>query len=254
MLTARSPLNLLLIVTSLLFSLPSLAADNVDKLSAQLIKLRGEVDDLTTELNLSREEHKQQMKYLYVQQSDLKSQKVKQKSSIDRLLTTLNNHQKQVSEFGADSKQLQPVLLNSIAQIESYVRKGLPYKLDDRLQALNELKTQINSQLISGQTAANRLWSIVEDEIALSKENGLFRQIVNIDNEEYLASVARVGMMLMYFKTSDGIYGKADKSAGQWSYVVLNDSRDQKDIDQLIDAYKKQIRTGYFELPSASIL
>ncbi len=247
-------LSLLLVLTGLFVSLPLMAADDVDKLSAQLVKLRGEVDDLTTELSLSREEHKQQMKYLYLQQSDLKSQKAKQKSSIERLQVTLKKHQQKVNDFGADSKQLQPILLNSITQIERYIRMGLPYKLEDRLHTLRELKAQINSQVITAQKAANILWSIVEDEISLSKENGLFKQVVEINGEEYLASVARVGMMLMYFKTSDGVYGKADKKSGQWTYVVLNEARDKKDIDQLIDAYKKQIRMGYFELPSASIL
>lgn len=246
--------SMLIGLALLISSVPLQAADNVDKLSEQLIKLRGEVDDLTTELNLSREEHKQRMKYLYVQQSDLKAQQAHDIASIERLQKKLAEHQQQVSEFGADSSQLKPVLLKNIDSIEDYIRRGIPYKITERLSALEELKTQLNSNVIAGQTAANRLWAIVEDEISLTKENGLFRQIVTINNEEYLSSIVRVGMMLMYFKTNDGIYGKADKKAGEWRYVVLNNSRDQDDIDRLIDAYKKQIRTGYFELPSASIL
>jgi hypothetical protein len=57
-------------------------------------------------------------------------------------------------------------------------------------------------------------------------------------------------MVLMYFQTSQGEFGKAIHANGEWSYVVTHDETEKKQISGLFDSLKKQIRTGYFELPN----
>lgn len=56
---------------------------------------------------------------------------------------------------------------------------------------------------------------------------------------------------MMYFKTPNGEMGYVVKEGENWSYtqVVAKDKKDQ--IASIFDAFKKQIRTGYFTLPNA---
>ena len=98
--------------------------------------------------------------------------------------------------------------------------------------------------------AANKLWAFYEDEIRLTKENGVFRQSININGEERLVDVARVGMVAMFFKTSDDAYGYVTRQNGDWAYVITEDSDEKEQIAGLFDAFKKQIRTGFFTIPN----
>ena len=104
---------------------------------------------------------------------------------------------------------------------------------------------------MSPQKASSRLWAFVEDELRLTRENGLYRQTITLASDELLVDVARVGMVAMYFKTDDGRYGRTVNNGGAWSYELVQDKESQKQIEGLFDAFKKNIRVGFFELPNA---
>lgn len=89
-----------------------------------------------------------------------------------------------------------------------------------------------------------------EDEIRLVRENGIHKDTVIINGKPYIVDVAKVGMMGMFFKTGDGKYGIVKKSEQGYKVVMLEKSEDKEKIDRLFDSFKKQIRTGYFILPS----
>jgi len=43
------------------------------------------------------------------------------------------------------------------------------------------------------------------------------------------------------------------KAGGNWHYIEVISKEDKTEIASLFDAFKKQIRTGYFTLPNALI-
>jgi hypothetical protein len=96
---------------------------------------------------------------------------------------------------------------------------------------------------------ANRLWSFIADEMRLAEETGLYRQSVTIDGSEKLVDVARLGMMHLYFRTDDGRAGYAVRQDGNWQYRYA-DGGDKDRINNLLSSLRKQVRTGYFELPN----
>jgi hypothetical protein len=57
-------------------------------------------------------------------------------------------------------------------------------------------------------------------------------------------------MVMMYFRTSDGEYGRVVNAGGRWQYETLPRSVDQDRVATLFDSLNRQIRTGYFELPA----
>ena len=92
----------------------------------------------------------------------------------------------------------------------------------------------------------------VQDEIRLTKENGLFRQTIHINGSDQLAEVVKLGMMSLYFKTDDGKFGQAIKQDNQWTFLSLNDANSKQALNQLFESMKKQIRVGYFQLPKVN--
>ncbi len=228
----------------------SVSADNVSNLSEKLIELRGEVEELSAELNLAREEHKQRMATLVAQRSELEGRIKRARASRDKLQKELDRKLDLARNAGANDELLKPVLLQALEKARKRVLFGLPFKIDERLEALQDIRDQLNKGVMSPSRAATRLWAFYEDEIRLTRENGIYRQPVDIEGEIILADIARLGMVMLYFVTTDDRYGVVLNRNNDWEYQVVEEADGTKHIADLFDSLRKQVRSGYFELPS----
>ena len=82
--------------------------------------------------------------------------------------------------------------------------------------------------------------------------------IIPLDGQEVLADVARVGMVLLYFRAPDGRTGRAVHEREGWRWVAYDAStpsgREQDlQVRALFDALAKQIKGGFFHLPNALV-
>lgn len=92
---------------------------------------------------------------------------------------------------------------------------------------------------------------MIEDEIRLSKENGIYQQTIILDGEKVLVDIAKLGTVFLFFKTKDNQSSMARKLAqGGWKFEMVDNAGDRERIRNLFDSLKKQIRQGYFELPN----
>ena len=138
-----------------------------------------------------------------------------------------------------------------MAEYKQFIQAGLPFKIEDRLKAIQELEDNLNNKLIDPKKAVNHAWSLLEDEVRLSKENGIYQQTIELNGEKILADIAKLGTIFLYFQTRDGRFGMAQRTEGpNWKFVSMDTKKDKTQISQLFDALKKQIRQGYFELPN----
>lgn len=230
---------------------PAVQAQDASELSRRLIALRGEVESLNAELELLREEQRTALQGLAQQKAaldnDLKRQQLAQqeaRAKLDRIDTA------QV-EASAAGDALTPVLLAAIDALKSGVAAGLPFKTEERLAALEELRTKVGAAQLPPHRAANRLWAFVEDEFRITRETGLHQQTIRVGDEQLLADVAKVGSVMLLFRTDDGRVGAARRGNGGWTFEVAAAEADQQRIAALFDSLGKQIRQGYFELPAA---
>ena len=92
---------------------------------------------------------------------------------------------------------------------------------------------------------------MIEDELKLASDNGLYRHPVTIDSKEHLAHVVKLGMVMMYFRIGDDEFGLFRKSGDEWVAEVRQDSKDVDQIKTLFSSVEKQVHAGYFELPNA---
>ena len=121
----------------------------------------------------------------------------------------------------------------------------------ERIKAINDLENNIANQLIDPNKAVNQAWSLIEDEIRLSKENGIYQQTILLDRENVLVDIAKLGTVFLFFQTRDNRGGIARRSAdGDWKFETVDNTDDIERIKNLFDSLKKQIRQGYFELPN----
>ena len=241
----------LTVMVFMVIAAPLMAAQSepVDELVQQIIKLRGEVGDLDNRLQQLKDEHKHRMASLSREQGELAAAKERQALRLKKLEHEMSKQRESMADAVADSDALAPVISDVIQDMRGYVNGTLPFKRADRLAVLDEMQAQLEGQSVTVPRLINNLWALVSDEIALAEGVGLYRQSIEVDGQDKLVDVARVGMMQLYFRTEDERFGYATRDVGGWRYVYA-DAADSSRIAVLIDSLRKQVRSGYFELPN----
>ena len=220
-----------------------------EPLAERLVNLRGQVDELQSELDIRREEHKNRMVYLTAQLAELEASRDREALRVSQMQENLDEMREEIASGGVNSDALLPFALDQITSLRTQIAGGFPFKTLERLAELDELGTQLSNGVITAQRGINRLWAFVEDEIRISRENAIYSQSVMIDGRNVLVDVAKLGSVMMFFRTRDMDYGRAVYSPKGWRFELLESNTDKEQVARLFDSLRKQIRQGYFELP-----
>lgn len=241
----------LIVAIAVLVTAGPLNAQQADSLTERLITLRGQVDELQSELDVRREEHKNRMAFLTAQLSDLEASRDREQLRVGQLEGDLEEMRAEIAAAGVSSDSLTPFLKNQITLLRAQVQRGFPFKVKERLAGLDELETQLDNGVVTAQRGINRLWAFIEDEFRISRENAIYSQSIALNGDNVLVDVAKLGSAMMYFRTRDLAYGRAVETPQGWRFELLESPKDQELVARLFDSLRKQIRQGYFELPEA---
>lgn len=223
----------------------------ISKLAEKIVQLRTEVENLNTE-NLARKtELQSELKSLQSRKAQVSAQIQQIELSLKQSQERLKTIKGELSKATVDGDTLSPLLKKEIIQIRKWVESSLPFQKDKRLKEVRDIQDGLDSGFLTGQKALGKLWAFVEDEIRLGRENGVHRQTLVIDGHENLVSVAKLGMVAMFYKTADNKYGFTRKNAqGGFDFVPLKDKESVEQVATLFDGLKKQIRTGQYNIPN----
>ena len=241
------------IAVSLLLCTTVVTANSAN-MAESLMKLRSQVEQLDSSITDKKDSYRASMKSLLRQKDDLESVIAREDLKIKQIKRELTKVKKEIVEGSKNSKGLKPLLSDALELLEENIKDSLPFKTKDRVADITRTKEQIENNLVNPQKGLALTWNAYSDAMRMTKENGLFKQTININGQDRLAEVARLGTMMMYFKTPDNSVGYATKDAKGWYYkeVVSKEEKDQ--ILYLFDSFKKQIRSGYFTLPNAIVM
>jgi len=240
--------------TALIFALgASTLTASTDNMAESLMKIRYEVEALDTSITDIRDTYKASMSSLLRQKNDLESVISREDLKIKQIERELTNVKKQIKEAGKNSEGLKPLLMDALSLLEDNIKTSLPFKIQDRLADINNIKSQLQNDLVSPQKALALTWNAYADTIRMSKENGIFKQTINVNGQDRLAEVARIGTVAMFFKLPDDSVGQVSKDAKGWYYKEAISTSQKEQILALFDSFKKQIRSGYFTLPQAVV-
>jgi len=224
---------------------------SLENLAKSLARIRGEVETLQTQLDTEKDKHSSRMSALTSQLADLSVDERRQKLSIEKLQHSLEKMGANAKEAEQSGESLKPVLIELLNDYKRHIQTGFPFKIEDRIKAVNDLENNVANQLVDPNKAVNQAWSLIEDEIRLSKENGIYQQTVVLDGEKILVDIAKLGTVFLFFQTRDNRVGMAKRSIDSgWKFETVEDTGDIQRITKLFDSLKKQIRQGYFELPN----
>jgi hypothetical protein len=224
------------------------ATENTETIVNNLIELRGQVEDLQAEMQILKAEHTQSMSYLNTRKTELEANIDRKELQIKQSQADVLQLQEKIKNMGLDSEQMIPQVLNMAATIKQGVAQGIPFKYAERSSVIDDITRDLSGRKITSQHAINRLWAFLEDEMRLARENAIYSQTITLNGEQVLVDVAKLGTVLMYFKTRDDQYGQAIKQNG-WQFKLFENDADKQAVATLFDSLKKQIRQGHFTLP-----
>ncbi len=227
----------------------AMAQSGDEQLIQNLIELRGQVEDLQAELQIMKAEHSQSMTYLNTRKTELEANLDRKGLQIKQSQTALIKLQEQIKSLGADSEQMIPDVMLYASSIKQGIAYGIPFKVLERSSVVEGIERDLEGRKITAQHAINRLWAFLEDEMRLARENAIYSQTVELNGENVLVDVAKLGTVMMYFKTRDDLYGQAVRQGNAWQFRVFEEASDAEAVAILFDSLKKQIRQGLFTLP-----
>ena len=245
---------LLVVVIGVAVSAPTVtvsAEKGISTLATSLARLRGEVETLSSKVESKKADLRARMRSLATQKAELEIKIKREELRLRQLAKRRAEHKKRVKAANERKRELEPAVPKLATILRGAVDKTLPFKLKARREALAQLVKRSKDNLMQADVALAQLWGRVEDELRLGRESGLYSQVIALDGKEHLVEVARVGMVMLYFRTRDGRYGMARRGTDGWTYVEIKDKKRWLLVATLFDAFKKQIRTGYFQLPQS---
>lgn len=249
----RLSLVLLMIATFNSYAVEKNTQSNstLSTLAQKIVDLRAEVETLNTENNARKEELSGELKSINARRSQINAQIEQQEMAIKQAKGRLATVKKEIAKNSVDGQSLKPIIEKELKAIKEVVMASLPFQKEKRLSEIRKIEEGLESGTMNSQKAMGRLWAFIEDELRLGKENGIHRQMITLDGEEHLVTVAKLGMAAMFYRTTDNKVGFAhQKTDGAYEFIAISDKAHVESVLNLFDGLKKQIRSGAYSIPN----
>ena len=200
------------------------------------------IADQTDELLQEFKQVNKQIESLRVYNSQLDRQIDSQKVMMAELKESIANAT--VIERGVT-----PLMVSMLAGLEDFVALDMPFKKDDRLDAIAYLNINLDSAQFSAAEKFRQILELydIESEYSLSLET--YRDLVDInaDGSEVEVDMLRVGRIALMYQTKDKSQtGAWNKTTGSWE-TLGSDYR--RPVDQGIRIAKKLAPQDVMEMP-----
>ncbi|MDX1812947.1 MAG: DUF3450 family protein, partial [Gammaproteobacteria bacterium] len=175
--------------------------DSLKNISSELVKIRQQIETLHNEIGFEKDSYKDKMRSYASEKSDLNVRISRAELNIKELQRELKKLTDVNKEKNRDFRKIAPILKVAIDQLRASVKNSLPFKLNQRLQALADIEQRLDANIISPNKAANQLWAFVEDELMLGKSSGIYNETMSVNGQDTLVKVLRIGKVAMFYKT-----------------------------------------------------
>ncbi len=245
-----STLYTFLLLTSLSHQALATNPKPLENIAQELVNIRQKIETLHNKISFEKESYQDQMRSYANEKSDLNVRISRTELNIKDLQRELKKLTDANKEKNKSQRLIKPIVLDAIKNLRQSVAASLPFKLKQRLQALDDIALRLNTNIISPNKAANQLWAFAEDELMLGKSSGIYNDSLNVNGREKLVKVLRIGKIAMFFKTAEGKFGVLKNVQNTWQQEMLESPESITQLEYLFDSYAKNIRTGQFEVPN----
>lgn len=243
-----------LILGFLFLNIQLVTAQNNDEtlinLANQIAERRSQVEVLSARLDLIKTENNEELRSLASQKADLETQIKREEIRLQQVDRDMEQYRTRLEDNRASMAEVEPLVRNLLLGLKEYIAWGIPFQAPQRTAEVEKLLEMLEDGRVDSSSILSRTWNMVESEFRLAAENGLYRQTIELNGEEQLAEVARLGMVMLFFHGFDDDYGYAVRTPDGWEYRRLEDRKSKEQLAVLFESFTKNLREGYFELPN----
>jgi DNA repair exonuclease SbcCD ATPase subunit len=230
---------------------PQESQEALRNLAERISEKRARVESLSDEVQQTKTQYNEQLRSLETQITDVETQMNRQELQLDQLEQDLQEARQRVEQSDELSEEIRPLVSQVLTRLKQYTRQGLPFQVSERVSAIEELEQTLADGNVPASTVLTRTWNMLDSEFRMTEESGIFRQRITVNGERQLAEVARLGTVLLYFRTFNDQYGYAvPQGEGEWSYELAQGREETTRISALFDALDRNLREGYFPIPN----
>jgi len=152
----------------------------------------------------------------------------------------------QMSQVGDVKNALLPLMLQMTDSLAQFVKLDIPYRQDERLARVQQLRAQIGNPTVPVTDSFQKLLQAYKDEIADGKTVEAFRGEITSGSKTLTVNFVRAGHLLLVYQTLDkSETGYWDKQNHKWQ--VSNDFKSA--VADAIAVANKQAPPDLMELP-----
>lgn len=214
------------------------------------MSLRSDVEQLYSQVQDGKQDHRANMRSYAAQLADLEAQINRQQISLRQIELDTEKARQEITDATDQNVSIRPELNQGINTLRMLITGGIPFRVPERIADLDKLQAQLDAESLSEERALGRVWAGFEDLLRLTRENIVSRQEIELDGKPVLAKVAKVGSVMLFFAAPNDVVGYAERSGDGFVYQRAESLQEQEQILALFDAFEKQIRSGYFTLPA----
>lgn len=240
----------LICVLLLSVSFKSSAADFTE-LAERTIQLRREVDALGVGVDAELTRQRVEWEGLLSRKAEADAQLRKERlrsAQLKEKMTAINGRLR--VEKKADPRGSE-VLQAWIGDLRARIGNSLPFRRQEHLAELGALQTRLEAGE-SSSSVLPELWLMTQRYLRMGRENAFEVSTVEVDGVgARKAEIARLGLIQMAFRTSDGQIGFAKHENGKWVLKAAEGRDRRAAAERLLAKFRDKSATGYFEVPFA---
>ena len=158
----------------------------------------------------------------------------------------INSLNSQVSQVGGVRDSLLPLMLQMTDSLNQFIKLDLPYRQDERLAKVAQLKTLISNGGVPVTDKFQKLVQAYNEEIAAGRTVEAFRGQVSENGKSLTVNFLRVGHVLLAYQTLDkSETGYWDKQGHKWQV----DNSYKSAVADAITVANKEAAPNLMELP-----
>ncbi len=152
-----------------------------------------------------------------------------------------------IAQAGSLGPQVAPILNKMLASLEQFIKADLPFKRQERLESIGELKALMLNSAASDSDRFRNIMDIYTVETEYGNTYEAYPATVDIGGVETPVDMLRVGRLALYYQTKDQKNsGMWDRASNSWKAI---DSSHNRNVRKAIKVAAKTIAPEMMSLP-----
>lgn len=225
------------------------SADSWESLVQKLTQVRADLETLSRESESLQRDKQSELDQWTQRRSEAEAQVQREKLRELQIGEKLKRLEARVKNGGKTDPQAPQKLLKWIERFQTWVPTTIPFHHEQRLAALDKLKTRAQKKHEAMEFVLADFWSFVESEIKLSQTNEYRIVDVKLGEVTKKCEVARLGLVALFVVTPDGKVLQASRDSQGWQWRDVEASGEQESILSLVKNLKNKNESDIYKLP-----